>query len=59
MKLSREDLYVIGGYVAFIALFWFLGASPKMTKFEAFFGLAALTGVYAVAVRIVKKFVGR
>ena len=55
MKLTKEDYIVAGGYVAWIVIFWFLGKKVHMTPATAFFGLAALTGIYAGLVKFAKK----
>lgn len=54
-KPTKEQWVIAAGWVVFMILFWLLGASPKLTKAEAFFGLVALTVVYAGVVFVVKK----
>ncbi|MFA5377895.1 MAG: hypothetical protein WC455_19250 [Dehalococcoidia bacterium] len=54
MKLTKRNLFIGGGYILFILLFWLIGAH-SMSQFTAFFGLAALTAVYAGAVWTIGK----
>jgi hypothetical protein len=54
MKLTKKQLFIGGGYVLFVLLFWFVGAH-SMSKFTAFFGLTALNVIYAGTVWIIGK----
>ena len=56
--IDKEDAIIAGGYVAFIAVFWLIGGG-SVGKATAFFGLAALTGFYAVLVRTIKKLLAK
>lgn len=53
--IDKGDAIVAGGYIVFILAFWLLGPTAKIGKATAFFGLAALTGFYAILVRTIKK----
>ena len=44
---TKERIICAAGYVAWIVVFWFLSNKVLMTPATAFFGLAALTAVYA------------
>lgn len=57
---TRGRIICAGGYVVWIVVLWFLGKRHMMTPGEAFFGLAALTAVYAAIFAIVKsKILGK
>jgi CDP-diglyceride synthetase len=55
MKPTKTQLAILGGWIAFVIVFWFLGPTQKMDKATAFFGLAAITLVYAGIVWVVTK----
>ena len=52
---TKERVIRTALYIAFIVVFWLVGPSEKISKATAFFGLAALTGIYNVCFTWAKK----
>lgn len=57
MKISKEQLYIIIGYVLFMLLFFFIGVTRQ--QFDAFVAIGLLTGIYAYGVHIAKKILAK
>lgn len=55
---TRRRLIIAAAYIVWIVAFWLLGPTAKIGKATAFFGLAALTGVFAGIVLVVEKILG-
>ena len=57
---TKERILIVVLYLVWIVVFWFLGKKHLATPGEAFFGLAALTGVFAAICIFVKtKILGK
>lgn len=54
---TKERILVAAGYFIWIVVFWFLGKPHMMTPASAFFGLAALTAVFAALCGFVKSMI--
>lgn len=54
---TKERIICAAFYVAWVIVFWFLGKRHMMTPASAFFGLAALTAVFAAVYGFVKSMV--
>jgi len=56
MKMSKT-LWIAIAYVVYVVLFWFIGTDlhKKMTPAEAFFGMAALAGLFYAGLKFVEK----
>ncbi|HDT13900.1 MAG TPA: hypothetical protein ENO03_06025 [Candidatus Aminicenantes bacterium] len=52
---TKERIIRTALYIVFIVVFWLFGPSEKISKATAFFGLAALTGIYNVGFTWAKK----
>lgn len=57
MKISKEQLYIIIGYVLFLLVFYFIGVTKQ--QFDAFVAIGLLTGIYAYGVHIAKKILAK
>ena len=53
LKVSKETLYIAGGYVLFMLVFFFIGVTKA--SFRTFLVLSVLTGFYALGVKWGKK----
>lgn len=55
---TKERVIRTTFYLVFIVIFWLIGPAHKMSPATAFFGLAALTGLYNVLFTWAKKILG-
>jgi hypothetical protein len=52
MKLTKKQLWIGGGYIVFMLLFFFIGI-PKVKLLDGFLGAVLVTAFYAVIALIV------
>ncbi len=52
---TKERIFRVALYLVIIVVLWFIGSPKKVSPATAFFGLAAITGLYNLAFSWAKK----